>query len=202
MRTPLLMLIAAVGLVACATVQPPAKSATAAPAAAAGSTQPAVWMPRKLHVMVLGAACDRVYNIVKWSLLRLGARASDLHVEEPADECHHGPDHEVGIEATFSVLAPIDSAAGAEVEAHWQSVELIPRGYSFNGRRAGGGTHIAGGGLGGAPLCYLPELVEQQIVPSFFTIEAKVTDDCNLRVQALTAAPVPGLQYLLNLERE
>ncbi|HUN26444.1 MAG TPA: hypothetical protein VMU67_09055 [Steroidobacteraceae bacterium] len=218
MPTRILMLIATVGLVACVTVKPAATTpATAVPAAAAGASQRAVWIQRKAHVVAYWVPCDVMHDLVKWSLLRLGARASDLDVQEPADECNHGPHHDVGIEATFSVLAPIDNtvlaqlqerfgrknAVAAVVEARWQTVELVPRGYFLSGGISGGGSHITGSGLGNAlDNCFLPKLVQQEIVPLFFARNAKLTNDCNLRVQELTAAPVPDAQYLLHLERE
>jgi hypothetical protein len=240
------MLIAAIGLVASLTADPAATRAAAAPPAttsaaaapsattpatvaasvtapatlappaAAGSSQNAVWIQRKAHVVVYRMPCNTAYNVVKWALLRLGARASDLDVEAPADECHHGPLGQVGIKATFSVLAPIDAkllaqlrerfgpekSAAAIVEAHWQTVELVPAGYSLSGGNAGGGSRIGGSGLGNALAnCFLPNLVKQQIMPLFFTRNVQLAD-CNLRSEELTAAPLPDLQYLLRLEHE
>jgi len=218
MPTRILMLIAAVGLAACATVEPAATTpATAVPSAPADSSQNAVWLQRKAHVVAFGVPCDVLHDVVKWTLLRLGARASDLDVQERADECNHGPYDEVGIRATFSVLAPIDNtvlahlqerfgrqnAAASVVEANWQTVELVPHGYFLSGGVAGGGSHITGSGLGDAvDNCFLPKLVKQQILPLFFTRNAKLTNDCNLSVQELTASSLPDVRYLLHLERE
>jgi hypothetical protein len=84
----------------------------------------AAWTRRQVHV-VYRDFCDATYENVSRVLLQLGARRSDLDVSElrcPA------PNGAASIDATFSVLAPIDpgagNSAGASVDAHWQTVEL------------------------------------------------------------------------------
>ncbi len=208
MRTRLLMLVAAAGLAACVTAKPPAATpATAAPSAAGGPTQTAVWMRRNLQVAVFGQSCDEFYQVVSLALLQLGARANDLDVSLPADQCHQGPLHKVTVDATFWVLAPIDntlyaqlqerfgakSVAGAVVEAHWQPVELkeaaLRAGGAFNARgRAlvdSSSLNKRFGALPNPARCSIVGLFQRQMVPLFFTRDAKNIDDCNLRVQAL-----------------
>src|SRR3984885_14455646 len=106
MRTPLLILIAAVGLIGAVT------------AAAADSTQTAVWTQRKLlhfvHPAVINSetgewtdiSCDQIYDNVNFVLRQLGARASDIVVDQR-------PCHTSGllrsIDVTFSVLAPTEN---------------------------------------------------------------------------------------------
>jgi hypothetical protein len=101
----------------------PALSASPQEVASAANI-PAAWTPRQVHV-VYSDFCDPTYEQVKRVLLQLGARPSDLNVSElhcPA------PNGAASIDATFSVLVPIDpqakNAAGAPVDAHWQTVEL------------------------------------------------------------------------------
>jgi hypothetical protein len=94
------------------------------PAAEADSSQAAVWAPRKVHIVFSGT-CDQTYDLLRVTLLRLGARARDLDIDErncPA------PNGAASLDATFFVLVPSDAtaqnAAGALVEAHWQTLEL------------------------------------------------------------------------------
>jgi hypothetical protein len=91
---------------------------------AADSDQTATWAPRKVHIVFRGT-CDQTYNLLRVTLLRLGARARDLDIDErncPA------PNGAASLDATFSVLVPIDATArdsgGAAVDAHWETVEL------------------------------------------------------------------------------
>jgi hypothetical protein len=124
MRTPLLILIAAAGLVGAAT-------------AAADSSQTAVWTQRKLlhfiHPSVINSetgewtevSCDQLYDNVSFVLRQLGARPSDLVVDQRP--CHASATLR-GIDVTFSVLAPIENRVTNPswelVPAHWKTVEL------------------------------------------------------------------------------
>jgi hypothetical protein len=133
MRTQLLMLIAALGLVGSATA--------AAAATAADSTQSATWTQRKLlrfsppsnYVPANGylsnthfMSCDELIDRVKFVLLQLGARPDDILVDQR--DCRRGGVEVRSVDVTFSVLAPTDSAgrpaAGPPIEARWQTVRL------------------------------------------------------------------------------
>ncbi|HEY4212803.1 MAG TPA: hypothetical protein VGM84_15075 [Steroidobacteraceae bacterium] len=85
----------------------------------------AVWVRRTAHLRFVGS-CDMIYERVKFMLLELGARASDLTLKVNAIDC--GTGMAPSLDATFSVLAPLDTegnnAPGMPVEAHWQTVEL------------------------------------------------------------------------------
>jgi hypothetical protein len=125
MRTPLLILIAAAGLVGSAT------------AAAADSSQPAVWTQRKLlhfvHPSVIDSvtgqwtevSCDQLYNDVNFVLRQLGARTSDLVVDERP--CYASASLR-SIDVSFSVLVPtenrVTNPSWELVPAHWKTVEL------------------------------------------------------------------------------
>jgi hypothetical protein len=139
MRIQLRMLIAMITFIASATAAAADTATTVAPSGSAQSSRPAVWTTRKLHAFgvqdvgsSLGPAgrygggslsCDELEGELRFLLLRLGARASDLHVDE------RGCRKELTlIDATFSVLVRADktgqNAAGALAEARWQTVEL------------------------------------------------------------------------------
>jgi hypothetical protein len=125
MRTRLLMIVAAVGLVASGAV------------AAADATQTAVWQTRTLRNFTLPlvvnsengplqeASCDQLYTAAKVLLLQLGARASDMRVDQRGCQSYTT---NKSIDVTFSVLVPTtqprNNAAGPLVEAHWETVQL------------------------------------------------------------------------------
>jgi hypothetical protein len=125
MRIRPLMLVAALGLVASATV------------GAADSTQTAVWKSRTLRHFTLPlvvnsengplqpASCDQIYNTARILLLQLGARASDMRAD--LRNCY-AYTLQRSIDVQFFALAPLtkarDNAAGPLVEAHWQRVEV------------------------------------------------------------------------------
>jgi hypothetical protein len=181
MRTQLPMLIAAIGLVGSAT-------------AAADSTQSATWTQRKLlqfsppsnYVPANGylsnthfLSCDELIDRVQFVLLKLGARADHITVDQR--ECRRSGVEVRSIDATFSVLAPIDNTgkpvAGAPVEAHWQTIEL-------------GGPDV---GLGD---CAFLRYVTLRILPLFSARNVKLisTADCarlgvGLRAEVLKAPP-------------
>jgi hypothetical protein len=93
-------------------------------ALAAEPSPTAVWAPRKVHIVFRGT-CDQTYDLLRATLLRLGARARDLDIDERTCPAPNGA---ARLDASFSVLVPVDAAAGsvagAAVEAHWQTLEL------------------------------------------------------------------------------
>jgi hypothetical protein len=93
-------------------------------AARADSSQTAAWAPRKVHIVFRGT-CDQTYDLLRGTLLRLGARARDLKIDQRGCPAPNGA---ASLDATFSVLVPADataqSAGDASVEARWQTVEL------------------------------------------------------------------------------
>ena len=135
MRIRVLMLIAA-GLAGPVNVV-----AADAPEAVASDSvalsQTAAWTKRKLvsfsHPLVITsdtgpwqpASCDRIYSDVRYVLLQLGARESDMHVDQRG--CY-GSTTRRAVDVTFSVLAPTDNAgkapSGGFVDAQWKTVEL------------------------------------------------------------------------------
>ncbi len=124
MRTAFLSLLG-VGLIGSATVL----GAQASPGA--------IWAPRQLlhftHPLVVNsetmglreASCDQLYQDARSLLLQLGARASDIRIDQRG--CHAFT-KEKSIDVKFAVPVLPDSpgtrAAGPEFEAHWQTVAL------------------------------------------------------------------------------
>ncbi len=99
--------------------------ALALPAAAdPDSSQSATWAPRKVHIVFRGT-CDQTYDLLRATLLRLGARARDLEIDQRTCPAPNGA---ASLDATFSVLVPTDatgpSAGGESVQAQWQTIEL------------------------------------------------------------------------------
>ena len=125
MRTRLLVLFTAVGLVASAL------------GAAADPNQTAVWESRTLRNFTLPlvvnsengplqeASCDQLYSSVRVLLLQFGARTSDIRVDQRG--CNAYTTNR-SIDVTFSVLVPAkqtgSNAAGPLVEAHWETIAL------------------------------------------------------------------------------
>jgi len=140
MRIKLLMLLATIGLVASAAAAAQAPAAATAPASeTADSVQMATWTKRKLvrfsppsnYVPANGyesnthfLSCDEIIARVEFLLRRLGAR--DISVDQR--DCRRNGIVERSLDVTFSALAPLDTvdkrAAGAPVEAHWQTVQM------------------------------------------------------------------------------
>jgi hypothetical protein len=156
MRTPLLILIAAAGLVVAAT-------------AAADSTQTAVWTQRKLlhfvHPAVINSetgewtdiSCDQIYDNVNFVLRQLGARASDLVIDQRP--CHTSG-YLRSIDVTFSVLAPTENRVA---NPSW---ELVPAQWKTVALRGN---------------CQFLEYVTQKVLPLLSTKDAKYISlhDCN-----------------------
>lgn len=125
MPTRYLAVLAAIGLTA------------SAAAAAADSTQAAVWEQRTLRNFTLPlvvnsengplqeASCDQLYTAAKVLLLQLGARSSDMRVDQRGCQAYTTSRN---IDVTFWALAPAKetkkNSAGPVVEAHWETVQL------------------------------------------------------------------------------
>lgn len=122
-RLPVLIVV---GLVACATGE--------AANAPAPSIQAATWIQRKVHLdfgyapLVISEAgpwqevsCDRLYDEVKSALVQLGARESDLQVDQRGCYGARGLRSD---DVVFSVLAPGKMAGGEWAEAHWETAAL------------------------------------------------------------------------------
>ncbi|MGH8220739.1 MAG: hypothetical protein ACREUT_19575 [Steroidobacteraceae bacterium] len=92
-----------------------------------GSTQNAIWTPRKLH-FASGVVedCDGLADVTRFVLLQLGARPSDLHINEAA--CYATYPVPESIDVTFSVLTPVEGLSqnvqSEVVQARWQAVSL------------------------------------------------------------------------------
>ena len=101
------------------------------------SNQGAVWERRTLlkftHPLTINSetqgwrevSCDQIYNSVRDLLLQLGARASDMTVDERACYAYS---RVRSIDVRFSVLAPSGSTrgniAGPAAEARWETVAM------------------------------------------------------------------------------
>jgi hypothetical protein len=180
-RTQLLMLIAAIGLIGSVT------------AAGADSTQSATWTQRKLlnfspppnYSPGVGYAsnaqfisCDQIIERVQFILVQLGARPDDMRVDQR--DCRRGQSTVRSVDVKFSVLAATDDAAkpaGAPVEAHWRTIEF-------------GGADV---GLGD---CAFLRYVTFKVLPLFSTRNVKLIspDVCTkvgvgLRAEVLKAPP-------------
>jgi hypothetical protein len=172
MRFKLLMLIATFSLVALAS-------------ASADSTESAVWADRKLVHFSPPAynggpanSCDQIIDRLKFVLLRLGARASDLNVE--ANRCYAIPG--LGVDMSFSVLVPTEqtgkNATGAPAEASWQLVQLKP--------------------LDPLQDCAYLEYVTMKVLPLFSTRQVKLIPkaDCSKYGVGLSAEVLKPTQQL------
>jgi hypothetical protein len=168
MRIRLLLLIAAAVLVTFAVADASDTAGAAVlPSDSGVSSQTAVWAQRKVRFVYVRfrnfGDCNLLHDRVKFVLLQLGARASDLDVNTRTCDYPGRP----GIDATFSVLTPTaegeNSAAGGLVEAHWQAVEL----------KAGDPGEIL-------DACVFLRAVTQQILPLFPIRQAKLISraDC------------------------
>jgi hypothetical protein len=119
MRTPLLTLMTLI-LVASTGAAGAAPIATTSSSQAAESVQAASWSPLTIEnsVDLPGHTCDDFTGELRFVLLQLGARASDLKVNS---------NRYCVLRATFSVLVPDKTGknvAHAMTGAHWQTVEL------------------------------------------------------------------------------
>jgi hypothetical protein len=182
MRTQLLLLMAAIGLVGSVT------------AAAAGSTQSATWTQRNLlnfspppnYAPGVGYAsnaqfisCDQIIERVQFILVQLGARPDGMTVDQR--DCRRGQSTVRSVDVKFLVLAPTDTAtkpaSWPPVEAHWRTIEL-------------GGPGV---GLGD---CAFLKYVTLKVLPLFSARNVKLipSDVCakvgvGLRAEVLRAPP-------------
>jgi hypothetical protein len=123
MRIQLPMLIATIAVISSAAAAAAETATSVAPFGPAQASQTAVWTTRTLHNFGgFSDSCDALVEELRVLLLELGARASDLYIDQ------HGCRREVTlIDATFSVLMPVDKAGKNEagtLEAGWQILEL------------------------------------------------------------------------------
>jgi hypothetical protein len=196
MRIQLLILLVTLNLVASA------RAAVATPAATTGSPsgpaeagQTATWTPRKLvnfaPSVVKSLAdgpltCDGLVGDLRLALLQLGARESDLHIDERG--CRAG--NHWGVDATFVVLASADgtgkNAADVVAEARWQTVELrTERVDRLESRH----------GLAFVRTCDYLEYLTKKVLPLFSVRDVKLIPaavcektDVGLRAQVLMPA--------------
>lgn len=120
------------------------------------ATTVATWAPRTIHFMYSAVApssettfysCDRLQQRITAILSQLGAR--DATIKPFGCFTNGGPEKFPGVDATFSVLAPAETADHREsekLEAHWQKVTLNTDGA-----------------------CALMEQVRRRILPLFAT---------------------------------
>ncbi|HTX24036.1 MAG TPA: hypothetical protein VMD03_05225 [Steroidobacteraceae bacterium] len=154
-----------------------------APAAATDSTsatgvpQPARWTQKKLFFVYMGLqtryGCQGLTDDVRQVLLELGARKSDLNVQEAG--CTSGfnqPTPHPAVAGTFSVLEPVPperayspSATPGTVAARWQAVQvqLARPGRDVNGQ------------------CELLDQVRRRILPLFTTRNVQYQSTCSPR---------------------
>ncbi len=137
----------------------------AAQAAAPAPPQPAHWVKKKINFSYLGFtthySCEGLTDTVRYVLLELGARKSDLNVHEFACTARLGePTPFPGVAGTFYVLEPLapeqaTRPSGTEgiVPAHWQPVDVR--------------FHRLETGEGMSGQCELLEQVKQHILPLF-----------------------------------
>ena len=131
MHVPLRILIAVIAFMSSVTAAAEDTTTTAASSGPPQPSQGAVWMTRKLQKFgipnvastAMDASCDGLADELRFLLLQLGARASDLRIDERG--CR---DDLKLVDATFSVVAPADktagNVAGTLTEARWQIVEF------------------------------------------------------------------------------
>jgi hypothetical protein len=127
-RTQVQILIAVVGLFGSisAKAESPAAATSAPDRDTAGLS--ATWVPRKLLSFTppYSDACGDVgYDLLKYVLIQLGARESDLKIRR--QDCQDGSGAQ-GLDATFSVLMPAEQSGKPDSDgvanAQWQTVEL------------------------------------------------------------------------------
>lgn len=151
----------------------PARFAPAAePSEASSQAVPikAKWVTRKLNYIYQGFTahytCDGLQGEVTSILKKLGA-GEDLSVRRIGCTRLEGPEPSPGVNATFSVLVPADSAEQAApdskvVMARWESVTLQ------------GSTPLRSN----APGCELIEDAKKRFLPLFTTQNVKFSSDC------------------------
>ena len=104
-EAPLIQLPSQVAVASAAADTAGAASETETPSEAADLSQPVVWTQRRLFVSLdILPQCHLLSGAVKSLLLELGARTSDLQIDELNCPTSHG------LDVTFSVLAPADTA--------------------------------------------------------------------------------------------
>ncbi|MGH8180630.1 MAG: hypothetical protein ACRETR_06590, partial [Steroidobacteraceae bacterium] len=139
--------------------------------AAAQDSVAAVWVPKKVQFVYQGFtthySCDGLQDQIRAMLEKLGAR--DLQVRQFACVRPSGPTFFPGVQVTMRVLEPassVDAAkdkdAGAQVQAHWKPVELMPTYASYNDQGN----------------CELIEQFKRTFLPLFTTRNVKYASTC------------------------
>jgi hypothetical protein len=156
---------------------------TVTPSAAADLSQPVVWTRRRLFVSLeILPQCHLLAGAVKSLLLELGARTSDLEIDELNCPTSHG------LEITFAVLAPAEvagkNAAAKVFRGHWQNVET-----KLEAEPAPRDQRIFVFGASRTPSQgrqqLFAALVKQEILPLFSTRTVEFVDDKSTRAQML-----------------
>lgn len=143
MQTRILLVLSALSFFACIAAEAQSTAAeTGARPAETDTSQTVAWTRRELRVGLpyYTAAfglygyrdCEYLGNDLRWMLLELGARESDLDIN--LHDCSSRPvlagkQFVVVAEIKFSVVAPTgttgsDAAASAPIQGHWQTVEM------------------------------------------------------------------------------
>jgi hypothetical protein len=189
MRIQLRMLIATIAFIASATGAAANTATTVAPIGSAQSSQTAVWIPQRLHIVFPHPdafySCDLFAEEIKLVLVQLGARPDDLNVDVMA--CYsHEPKLTQTFDASFAVLTPADAAAktagGSFVDARWQTVHI---GFDKRPPDESFALKLANQGMPPNYRLMVLQLVRQQILPSFTSQGVKISKDGRLRVQVL-----------------
>jgi hypothetical protein len=182
-----LLIFASLGLISSAAVIAETPSAAASPpAGAAALNKVATWKPRTLKNFggTSVVSCELLVGDLRALLLQLGARASDLHIDDRGCTSHNITRDDIvvfrSVDATFSVLAPANKSAaearGDMVEARWQTVEMGPGEAGDTGLRS----------------CAYLKYVTQKVLPLFSRRHVKLISkavcdktDVGLRAQVL-----------------
>jgi hypothetical protein len=200
MRSQLVMLIAALGFATSATTVAAIPAAATAPSSDTSMpSQTGVWTTRSLQAFAppYGAACgDAGYGMLRFVLLQLGARVSDLKIDRRS--CYLDSPGQ-SVDATFSVLTPTDQSGrpvpDAVADAQWQTVELkVPVNFDSNHLvdRSGASLHDD------IHDCAYLRYVTQKVLPLFSTREVKLipTEVCNRHDVGLRAQVLKPTQQL------
>lgn len=212
MQTRILLVLSALSFFACIAAE--AQSTTAETGARPAETAPrqtAAWTRRELQVGLPYYAraysldsyreCQYLENDLKFLLLQLGARASDLDIN--IHDCSSRPvlpgkQFVVVAEVKFSVLTPTDAAASdaasAPLEGRWQTVEIAlderPRQEVLNNTRLNRY-------MGVSPRTRTRAwLLKTQLLPLFATRAAELNSDATrLHVQVFGLLEDPAVAH-------
>lgn len=170
-------------------------AAPLAPASAQGSTQSAVWVPRKLSFTYQGFtthySCDGLRDKMRSILLELGARRQDLDVRSANCTRLVGPEPFPGVEAKFYVLVPASEASTPrppQTPAPGSEPPTAPNPPGTAAPNASGPTtaahwqtvdlQSASDPLSQSGGCELLEQVKRQVLKLFTTRDIRYDDNC------------------------